>query len=97
MAHVREGSDEKVDFDPKFKDIELQDDCPDQDQWIRDLFEEEDLKEEFKGFRDTWRTENFHSRHRHTFQRNPGVMVDVADSVTPLHVFSLVFSDEMWE
>ncbi|XDV26565.1 hypothetical protein PO909_030223 [Leuciscus waleckii] len=67
------------------------------EQWILAMFreEEEDMRD-FVGFQEEWKTDNFHSREKIPYLREPGVKIELPDVVTPIQVFSRVFTEELW-
>ena len=59
--------------------------------------EEEEEEEEFRGFQVDWRTGNYLPRHTKPFSRTPGVKQPIPLDASPLDVFSLIFTDELWD
>ncbi|CAM4569132.1 unnamed protein product [Leuciscus chuanchicus] len=55
------------------------------EQWILAMFreEEEDMRV-FVGFQEEWKTDNFHSREKIPYKREPGVKIELPDVVTPI-------------
>ncbi|KAK0142031.1 PiggyBac transposable element-derived protein 4 [Merluccius polli] len=59
--------------------------------------EEEEEEDEFRGFQVDWRTDNYLRRHTKPFSRTPGVKQPIPLDASPLDVFSLIFTDELWD
>ncbi|KAK0139206.1 PiggyBac transposable element-derived protein 4 [Merluccius polli] len=111
-AYASEGSDIDDVIDSDFNKIIEDDtgpdlnDIPDVDvpadrvvseQWILAMFREgaEDMCD-FVGFQEEWKTNNFHSREKIPYNREPGAKIELPDVVTPIKVFSHIFTEELW-
>ncbi|XP_063757603.1 piggyBac transposable element-derived protein 4-like [Eleginops maclovinus] len=69
------------------------------EQWIQAMFgEEEGDLCEFAGFGNEWKSDNFHSREKIPFNREPGIKIELPlpDVITPVQVFSRIFTEDMW-
>ena len=67
------------------------------EQWILAMFreEEEDMRD-FAGFQEEWKTDNFYSHEKIQYNREPGIKIELPELVTPIQVFSHVFTEELW-
>ena len=55
-SDVSDGSDIEADYEPDFEDVDVPEDPLDEDQWVRDFFEENSSDEEsLRDFRDPGR------------------------------------------
>lgn len=103
MADVSEGSDidEGIDSDLDVNEEEIElgipDDPIDRVQWFQAMFgdEQEDLPE-FVGFQDEWVRENFRPCEKMPYNRRTGVKIELPNEVSPLQVFSHIFTEELW-
>ena len=93
---IRE-DDTGPDLNDILDELEVPADHVDREQWILAMFREgEEDRHNFLGFQEEWKTDNFHSREKIPFNRKPGVKMELLDGVTPIQVFSCVFTDDMW-
>ncbi|KAK0141086.1 PiggyBac transposable element-derived protein 4 [Merluccius polli] len=67
------------------------------EQWILAMFQEgaEDMRD-FVGFQEEWKTNNFHSREKILYNREPGAKIELPDVVRSIQVFSHIFTEELW-
>ena len=56
---------------------------------------EEEMRD-FGGFQEEWKTNNFHSREKVPYNRKPDAKIEIPDGVTPIQVFSHIFTEELW-
>ena len=82
---------------PDDLDVDVPADRVVREQWILAMFQEgeEDMRD-FVGFQEEWKTDNFHSREKIPYNREPGVKIKLPDVVTPIQVFSHIFTEELW-
>ena len=112
MADSSEGSDIDEVINSDFNEIRQNDfnelnDIPDdvevpadrvvREQWIQAMFrEEEGEMRDFVGYQEEWKKNNFHSREKIPYNRKPGAKIEIPDVVTPIQVFSHIFTEELW-
>ena len=104
MADSSEGSDiedtelDNLDELDNLEENILPSDRVVREQWIQAMFGEEEDLSEFEGFANEWKSGNFHSQEKIPFNRQPGIKIELPmpDVITPVQVFSNIFTEEMW-
>ena len=94
-----DGSDFELDFEgfESEREEDIEDPLDTAQEWDTFVDTEGEEEEEFQGFQVDWTTGNYQPRTTKAFKRTPGIKQPIAVDASPLEVFSLIFTDELWD
>ena len=94
-----DGSDFELDFEgfESEREEDIGDPLDTAQEWDTFVDTEGEEEEEFQGFQVDWTTGNYQPRTTKAFKRTPGIKQPIAVDASPLEVFSLIFTDELWD
>jgi hypothetical protein len=94
-----DGSDFELDFEgfESEREEDIEDPLDKAQEWDTFVDTEGEEEEEFHGFQVDWTTGNYQPRTTKAFKRTPGIKQPIAVDASPLEVFSLIVTDELWD
>uniref|UniRef100_A0A8C5BAP3 PiggyBac transposable element-derived protein domain-containing protein n=1 Tax=Gadus morhua TaxID=8049 RepID=A0A8C5BAP3_GADMO len=99
MSRVTSSPDFELDFEgfESEREEDIGDPLDTAQEWDTFVDTEGEEEEEFHRFQVDWTTGNYQPRTTKAFKRTPGIKQPIAVDASPLEVFSLIVTDELWD